>query len=246
MIDADNIKDYRLTVTVKNNRMLALMEQHGIESVAELSRQTGITYGTLGGYLRLLIPAYSPRTQDFRPSVKRLCEFFKCLPDHIFPEEHLHNPLQTNTSSVEVSMEELRNIPGLIDNSPEVGLIESDVHNALYTALGVLTDRQKDVLSMRFGLLDGKEYTYREIGEKYGVGVECARQIEQKALRILRNPSRSNVIRDALGQDRIETPFVPRKTKPEPTEPTEPTYTKEEIDRFTEFLLMEESNDRHG
>ena len=191
-------KDYYLTITVKNNLLLSMMGLHGIESVAELSRQSGVAQGVLGGYLRLLKPAYSLHTGDFFPSVKKLCEFFKCLPDHIFPEGHLHTPLETNTSSVEVSMEELKSIPGLVSSSPETLLIAAEVDSALDTALDSLTARQQSVVRMRFGLLDGKEYTYKEIGEKYDVTGARARQIERTALRQLRLPKRADKIRDAL------------------------------------------------
>ena len=196
----DERKDYHLTITVKNNLLLSMMKAHGIETVAELSRQTGITQKVLGDYLRLLRSAYNPRTKSIHPSVEQLCEFFHCLPDQIFPEEHLHTPLTTNTSSVEVSMEELKSIPGLIGPSPEDVLIGAEVNNALDAALDTLTARQKDVVRMRFGL-DGREHTLAEVAEKYGVGSERVRQIEKKALCLLRGPSRADVLRDALGWD---------------------------------------------
>ena len=190
-------KDYRLVVAVKNNLLLRMMEANGIQTAAELSRQSGVSQVDIGRYLRLLYPAYSSRGELFTGAA-RLCEFFKCLPDHIFPEGHLHTPLETNTSSVEVSMEELKSIPGLVSSSPETLLIAAEVDSALDTALDSLTARQQSVVRMRFGLLDGKEYTYKEIGEKYDVSVERARQIERTALRQLRLPKRADKIRDAL------------------------------------------------
>jgi RNA polymerase sigma factor (sigma-70 family) len=190
-------KDYYLTITVKNNLLLRMMEAHGIPTAAELSRQSGVDQSTIGRYLRLLSPAYAPCGGLYR-NAERLCSFFKCLPDHIFPEEHLYTPLETNTSSVEVSMEELKSIPGLVSSSPETVLISAEVDNALDTALNSLTARQQGVVRMRYGLLDGKEYTYKEIGEKYDVSVERARQIERKALRLLSHPKRADKIRDAL------------------------------------------------
>jgi len=193
-------KDYHLTVTVKNNLLLSMMKARGIETVAELSRQTGISQKVLGDYLRLLRPAYNPHTKGINPSVERLCEFFGCLPDHIFPEEHLHTPLETNTSSVEVSMEELKSIPGLMGPSPEDVLIGAEVNNALDAVLDTLTARQKDVVRMRFGL-DGREHTLDEIAIEYGIGRARVLQIEAKALRLLRGPSRADVLRNVLGRD---------------------------------------------
>lgn len=193
-------KDYHLTVTVKNNLLLSMMKERGIETVAELSRQTGITQNELGDYLRLLKPAYSARIGDFRLGVKRLCDFFKCLPDHIFPDEHLHTALTTNTSSVEVSMEELKSIPGLVDPNPETVLIRAEVNDVINAALNILTDRQKDIVRMRFGM-DGEAHTLAKVAEKYNVRVERVRQIEAKALRSLRKSGYAKMLRDGLRQN---------------------------------------------
>ncbi|HSM58771.1 MAG TPA: RNA polymerase sigma factor RpoD [Candidatus Sulfomarinibacteraceae bacterium] len=65
--------------------------------------------------------------------------------------------------------------------------------------LGFLTDREREVLEMRFGLNDGKDHTLEEVGKRFGVTRERIRQIEAKALRKLRHPSRSNALRDYLG-----------------------------------------------
>ncbi len=65
--------------------------------------------------------------------------------------------------------------------------------------LGFLTDRERQVLEMRFGLNDGKDHTLEEVGKDFGVTRERIRQIEAKALRKLRHPSRSKSLRDYLG-----------------------------------------------
>jgi RNA polymerase primary sigma factor len=66
-------------------------------------------------------------------------------------------------------------------------------------ALASLTDRERDVLELRFGLRDGKEYTLEEISKFFDVTRERVRQIEAKALRKLRHPSKSRELRDYLG-----------------------------------------------
>lgn len=63
-------------------------------------------------------------------------------------------------------------------------------------ALGTLTEREKDVLEMRYGFKDGQEWTLEEIGVECHVTRERIRQIEAKALRKLRHPSRSKKLRD--------------------------------------------------
>ncbi|HLE13922.1 MAG TPA: sigma-70 family RNA polymerase sigma factor [Anaerolineales bacterium] len=66
-------------------------------------------------------------------------------------------------------------------------------------ALAVLSDREREVLEMRFGLLDGKDHTLEEVGHYFKVTRERVRQIEAKALRKLRHPTRSRYLRDYLG-----------------------------------------------
>ncbi len=64
--------------------------------------------------------------------------------------------------------------------------------------LGTLSERERQVLAMRFGLDDGRTRTLEEVGKAFGVTRERIRQIEAKALRKLRHPSRSKKLKDYL------------------------------------------------
>jgi RNA polymerase primary sigma factor len=64
--------------------------------------------------------------------------------------------------------------------------------------LDFLNEREREVLEMRFGLNDGRDHTLEEVGKTFGVTRERIRQIEAKALRKLRHPSRSKALRDYL------------------------------------------------
>lgn len=68
----------------------------------------------------------------------------------------------------------------------------------LENVLDTLTDREENVLRLRFGLDDGRTRTLEEVGRVFGVTRERIRQIEAKALRKLRHPSRSKQLRDFL------------------------------------------------
>jgi RNA polymerase primary sigma factor len=66
-------------------------------------------------------------------------------------------------------------------------------------ALAALSERERQVLELRFGLVDGKDHTLEEVSRYFNVTRERIRQIEAKALRKLRHPTRSRHLRDYLG-----------------------------------------------
>ena len=72
------------------------------------------------------------------------------------------------------------------------------LHRELTSVLSSLTEREQRVLTLRFGLEDGRPRTLEELGQEFSVTRERVRQIEAKALRKLRHPSRSNRLRAYL------------------------------------------------
>jgi RNA polymerase primary sigma factor len=72
---------------------------------------------------------------------------------------------------------------------------------AVVEALSELSDREKEVVRLRFGLDDGQARTLEEVGKEFGVTRERIRQIEAKTLAKLRNPNRSQKLRDYLDAD---------------------------------------------
>jgi len=81
--------------------------------------------------------------------------------------------------------------PGPADATSNALLAE-----ALKEILDTLTEREADVLRMRFGMYDGRTHTLEEVGQIFGVTRERIRQIENKAIRKLRHPSRAKRIKD--------------------------------------------------
>ena len=71
-------------------------------------------------------------------------------------------------------------------------LLKDQIREVLQT----LSDREAQVLQLRFGLQDGRSRTLEEVGRKFGVTRERIRQIEAKALRKMRRPSRSRKLKD--------------------------------------------------
>ncbi len=106
----------------------------------------------------------------------------------------LETPVGAEESSLLGDFIEDETIPGPVDAASRQ-LLKEQVRNAL----NVLTDRERQVLEMRYGLKDGQDHTLEEVGQHFQVTRERIRQIEAKALRKLRHPTRSRPLRDYLG-----------------------------------------------
>ena len=74
------------------------------------------------------------------------------------------------------------------------------LHRELLNVLKSLTPREERVITLRFGLEDGRSRTLEELGREFNVTRERVRQIEAKALRKLRHPSRAKRLRDYLDE----------------------------------------------
>ena len=89
-------------------------------------------------------------------------------------------------------------MPDLAFPPPSVEASYRVMRAQLLEVLSTLTERERKVLELRFGLEDGEVHTLEEVGEEFHVTRERIRQIESKALRKLRHPSRSRKLRDYL------------------------------------------------
>ena len=90
-------------------------------------------------------------------------------------------------------------IPDETNMSPEDFAINELLKDEISDVLLTLTEREEKVIRLRFGLEDGRSRTLEEVGQLFGVTRERIRQIEAKALRKLRHPSRSRKLKDYLG-----------------------------------------------
>ena len=85
--------------------------------------------------------------------------------------------------------------------SPAEAVINVNLKEQTAQVLRTLTPREEKVIKMRFGLEDGSEHTLEEVGQSFAVTRERIRQIEAKALRKLRHPSRSEQLRSFLDNE---------------------------------------------
>jgi RNA polymerase primary sigma factor len=106
----------------------------------------------------------------------------------------LETPIGSEENSYLGDFIEDESVTGPVDAASKQLLKEQ-----LHEILSSLSDRERKVLEMRFGLNDGQGRTLEEVGSEFGVTRERIRQIEAKALRKLRHPIRSRKLRDYLG-----------------------------------------------
>ncbi|MBI5943954.1 MAG: sigma-70 family RNA polymerase sigma factor [Chloroflexi bacterium] len=106
----------------------------------------------------------------------------------------LEGPVGDEDSSSLADFIEDEDAPSPMDSAVREMLREQVQH-----ALEALSERERDVLELRFGLRDGKEHTLEEVSRYFNVTRERIRQIEAKALRKLRHPARGHELRDYLG-----------------------------------------------
>ena len=85
-------------------------------------------------------------------------------------------------------------IPDDIQNDPQYMSDQNMLRDALFDTMKCLSQREQEVLALRFGLTDNRTYTLEEVGKMFGITRERVRQIENKALRKLRHPRHSRAL----------------------------------------------------
>jgi RNA polymerase primary sigma factor len=127
--------------------------------------------------------------EDRQKAVQRVTEIFRIAPE----------PLSLETP---IGEEENSHLGDFIEDQDAVSPADAAstlvLREQLEAVLDTLTERERDVLKLRFGLDDGYQRTLEEVGRIFKVTRERIRQIEAKALKKLKHPSRSRKLRDYL------------------------------------------------
>lgn len=181
-----------------NNLILAKMEEAGIKSVSALARQVGVSYQTMH---RLVSMTTSPMSEGMRwkHSVILLADFLKCLPTDLFSNEQQRQVLETSRTSVETSFAEMQEHYALMHAGellPEEAVSNIERSKCLSNALATLTPLQQKVLCLRFGLDEGKDLTFEEVGKVLGISRARAHQIARDSLRKMRGRQRAGLLKD--------------------------------------------------
>ncbi len=135
-------------------------------------------------------PSEEEIAKKMNTSVEKVREIYKISQDPV----SLETPIgEEDDSHLGDFIKDERNL------SPEEFATNEMLKDEIAQVLETLTEREEKVIRLRFGLEDGKPRTLEEVGQMFGVTRERIRQIEAKALRKLRHPSRSRKLRDYMG-----------------------------------------------
>ncbi len=178
-------------VKVQRDLVQELSHEPSVEELAlELDYLTPEESAAIKEALKNDVPVEPVLNHKWRGAVSKIRDILRIAMDPM----SLETPVGNNDDSTELG-----------DFLPDESVLEPGdaaskelLREQIRDVLGFLTDREREVLEMRFGLNDGKDHTLEEVGRSFGVTRERIRQIEAKALRKLRHPSRSKSLRDYL------------------------------------------------
>lgn len=196
------MKDYRVKVKVRNNRILSAIEMAGGTVGGKWCEENGLSYVGVNDLINMTTSPLKV-CGSLKDVSMRLCEVLNCIPDDLWSSEQLY-PLEVNFSEFEMTHDEMQKLlPSqddiYIENFDTVD--EEKTKKLLGEALDTLSLRERRVLKLRHE--DG--LTLNDCGKVMDVTQERVRQIEMKALRKLRSPARIGMFVDCLDYSKEET-----------------------------------------
>lgn len=136
-------------------------------------------------------PTEAEIAEEMGCSIEKVREIIKYAQDPISLEERIGKEEDSVIGDF---------IPDLNAPDPELIVSQTILKEKIMEALDSLTPREASVIKMRFGLIDGRVRTLEEVGEEFNITRERIRQIEAKALRKLRHPSRIKMFKEFGGE----------------------------------------------
>ena len=157
---------------------------HVVEALSKISKAKAVLYQEFGR----------------EPSIEEIAEHTDLTVEKV--ERYLaasKAPLSIDrplTEDDDVDMTDI--VPDINTPNPEEVMLNNATHDAVLQVLDTLSEREKQVIMLRYGLEDGIGHTLEDIGKTLGVTRERARQIEAKAMRKLRQPIRANALKERI------------------------------------------------
>jgi hypothetical protein len=192
------MKDYRVKITVRNDRILSKIESEYV-SVRNFCMAMNLEYQRITDLIRGTSPINAKG--EIRELVKKLMEALGCSIDELFTEKQLKGFVSHNKFETKVDEKDLMKIKQ--DIKPlELGMMEQDVTKVLNKIFHkFLTPREERVIRMRFGIGTWSDSTLEEVGLQFQVTLERIRHIEQNAMKKLSSPEVIDELRNAGIQD---------------------------------------------
>ena len=186
------MKDYRIKITIRNDRLLNAIEDKGIPSVKQFCTLYKLNYNSI---VKIISGKIKPLNNLGRPIrlVEQIIDILDISLEDAFTERQLKGFAKTNYE-ISVAEKELKQLVNPVKNQ-EQRLIESDVKISIQNAFSkTLNAREEKILRMHYGFNGGREHTRKELSELFNVSISRISEIIIKAERKLRHPSVSNNI----------------------------------------------------
>jgi RNA polymerase sigma factor (sigma-70 family) len=180
------IKDYRLTVKLRNNRLLSRIEGRGFASIAAFCRYNGLTYTAVNALITMAEPPVTSKG-EWRLVAERLASILRCTPADLFTERQIRGEIAATTVARQVNEDELVYLDApdtqlLLSPSPEQLLENTELVDKL---LARLSEQDQRLIRMHYGIGEPRQ-TLDHIGEVIGRSKERVRQMISTAERRMR------------------------------------------------------------
>ena len=194
-------KDYRIEVRVKNNKLLQKMEEAGYATVADFCRAANLQQTVVGLFVNMKRAPINKLTGEFSKDFMKIVDFLRCMPEDVFPKAQMQEAMKVTKLTTKADISDVQSLTTSLRSialPPEQKMIFEEARSSIQRAMETLAPREQRVLMLRFGFYDGIEHTFDEIGKEFNISVERVRQIEIKALRKMKGPSRSKELRKTM------------------------------------------------
>ena len=198
IIKQEQTNDYLIKIRLYNNLLLKKIKDDGFKTLISFARYAKISPTTFYPCCHANYEIFTKRGH-LKSHVVKLCKIFNCEPKDIFPPTASKFEIRKEFSkgqalemikfinTFEVNKPELQQL-----QQPDLLLEKEEKKKTLKKILATLTPREEKVINMRYGLNGYEEESLEEVSKSFNVTRERIRQIEAKALRKLRHPSRKN------------------------------------------------------
>ena len=206
------MKDYRVKITIRNDRLLSAIEDQDFPSVAQFCAATSLDYQRITEIIRGKLKPLNQKGAPI-PLVRNLLDTLDIRLENAFTGKQLQGFHKTSYQ-MRVVEQDLKKLLNPSQNQ-EQKMIEQDVKMKLVESFSErLTPREEKIIRLKYGFDNNYEHTDREIGKILGVSGSRASQIRARAERKLKHPSvASKIINAGFGEIYTKVKVTPEQIK---------------------------------